>query len=89
MRFQGAKLHANLSNRSGVMAVFLILQDGGRPPIWFLKVGNFNCRSDSKGNMRHHAKFCAHRSHRGSVIAFLIFQDGGHQPSGLFKSLKF
>jgi len=56
---------------------FLIVEDGGRPPTFILKLEILTSGPIPSPNVRHRAKFRADRSNRcGHMADFGIFQDG-------------
>ena len=58
---QRTKFRKDRSNRCGYIAISVIFQDGGRRPLGFLKIGNFNGRFAVGGHVRHRAKFHPNR----------------------------
>jgi len=52
---------------------FSIFQDGGHPPSWICKNGNFNCRYGLDGEYASSAKFRADRTIRCRDISIFRF----------------
>ena len=75
-----ARFCASSSNHLSIRP-FLNFQDGGRPPSWIFKVGNFSFRPVRRPNMRHCAKFRADLSNLRRYGQFFIFQDGDRPSS--------
>ena len=73
---QRTKFHKDRSNRYGDIAIFVIFQDGGRPPSWICEIRIFLTVGTVKRPIFHQrTKFRKDRSNGGGDIAiFVIFQ---------------
>jgi len=68
-----AKFGADQSNRCGDIVVFLIVQDGGRPPSWICYTPVWTTHEVYFGGLCHCAKFGLNRCSSFDNMQVLIF----------------